>query len=296
MTNQILGFLVGAAVITALWSVLAWALVKLFRIHSPAGRFVIFLAPLLAAFVVRLRLNPGAMLPVLVLCVGVAVALLARDLLRCRALRRRIEAEARPAPAIQELVDELARSFKMRAPTALTWNQGQLGPFTGGIRRPYVVLTTELLSTLEPDELRVLLAHELAHVRRRDALWKWLLLFLRHLSFLNPAVHWPYRWLNLEMERSCDEAASAIIRKPGALARALLKVESVIAKRGDSCAPRRTEFLAHAESHLAARIHSLATTAPTHTDWLTLLKVPAVFLIFFTICLQPAQIWLKFFN
>lgn len=296
MTNQILGFLVGAALITALWSVLAWALVRLLRIHSPAGRFVIFLAPLLAAFVVRLRLNPEAMLPVLVLCVGVAAALLARDLLRCRALRKRIETEARPAPAIQELVDELARSFKMRPPTALTWNQGRTGPFTGGIRRPYIVLTAGLLSTLEPDELRVLLAHELAHVRRRDALWKWLLLFLRHLSFLNPAVHWPYRWLNLEMERSCDKAASAITRKPGALARALLKVESFTAKRGDSCAPRRAEFLPHAESHLAARIHSLATTAPTNTDWLTLLKVPAVFLVFFTICFQPAQIWLKFFN
>lgn len=76
-----------------------------------------------------------------------------------------------------------------------------------GCWRARLLLPATWLSDLGDDELRAVLRHELAHVRRKDVLWS-------TLGYAVAAVHWfhPLGWLALrrlraEAELLCDEAA-----------------------------------------------------------------------------------------
>ena len=85
--------------------------------------------------------------------------------------------------------------------------RGPGGPFTLGWLRPRIVLPAALLEHAEWTEAA--LAHELAHVRRRDYLWAWLSeLALLPLAW-HPAAQWLAKNAALERESACDEAARA---------------------------------------------------------------------------------------
>jgi beta-lactamase regulating signal transducer with metallopeptidase domain len=82
-------------------------------------------------------------------------------------------------------------------------------PFVFGLRRPVLVLPESLLPTLGAAQLRQVLLHELAHVKRRDLLWGWLPEIARLVYWFHPLVHWVYYRIRLERELSCDQVAMA---------------------------------------------------------------------------------------
>ena len=97
-------------------------------------------------------------------------------------------------------------------------------PLLWGWRRPVVAFPRQLVDELEPDQLRSILAHELAHLVRRD---HWVNLFVcvvKALMWWNPVVWWADRELRVAQEMCCD--AMAIERckaKPSSYAATLLK-------------------------------------------------------------------------
>ena len=82
-------------------------------------------------------------------------------------------------------------------------------PAVAGLLRPRVILPPALIKVLSTDQLRWVLLHELAHIRRRDL---WLATFQQLVQiahFFNPAV-WAANWLvNRQREYVCDVAALA---------------------------------------------------------------------------------------
>ncbi len=295
MSSVLLSFIVGSMMITALCAVGALVFVRVFKIHSPLGRFLVFLAPLLAAFVDRVRLFPERTAEVVAFCFLIAVLLLSRDVYTYVAFRRRIRRQTEPAADLQPVVDELARSIGMRPPRVLVSSNPAVCPFAAGIRNPVLVVPRAMISVLSEDEVRLLLAHEMAHVRRKDLVWKWLLIFLRYLSFMNPMAELPYRWLNVEMERGCDKLAISIIGKPGTMARTLLKVEEFIARMSRASRNCLPVVVSGAGSYLPLRIRLMASLQGKTNVWLTLAKVGVIFYIFNLICLISVNTWLIFF-
>ena len=76
---------------------------------------------------------------------------------------------------------------------------------TWGVRSPKILLP--LAATTWPDDrIRVVLAHELAHVIRRDWLSQIAAELLRALYWFNPLVWLSSRRLREESERACDDA------------------------------------------------------------------------------------------
>jgi hypothetical protein len=94
---------------------------------------------------------------------------------------------------------------------------------TAGLRRPYVVISTELVASLAAPQLRAVLAHERAHLTRRDPLRIVVgRVLAAHLWFMPVA-----RDIRDRSERGCELAADrAATRRCGrsALAGALLSV------------------------------------------------------------------------
>lgn len=93
-----------------------------------------------------------------------------------------------------------------------------------GIRRPAIVLDMALVERLDPQELEGVVAHELAHVRRRDNLVALGLSLVRDVMFFVPGGRWALRQLLVEREMAADHLAVRTTNRPGALAGGLLKV------------------------------------------------------------------------
>jgi beta-lactamase regulating signal transducer with metallopeptidase domain len=293
MLELIVHFLLGAMVLSALWAVVAWALVKVLRIDSPGARFLVFSIPLLAALVTRIRLMPEWAGVIVGLSLAVALILLTWEIYRYLVFLKQVSADTRSDAKLERVVKDLAKSFKMKSPRVRVSGNPALSPFATGLLNPLLVVPGALLPVLNRNELRLLLAHELAHIRRRDIIWKWILLFMRYLAFLNPVAHYPYRWLSLEMERACDRLAASVTRKPGTLARTLLKVEEYLSQQA-SLVPAQPvpDLVARMSSHLSQRIELLATNEVETRAWSTVVKLVLVFSVFFLLCLRPGAIWL----
>jgi Zn-dependent protease with chaperone function len=127
--------------------------------------------------------------------------------------------------------------------------------FVLGILKPHVYLSQVLLATLHPDDLRLVLAHEKAHARRRDPLRRFVaavgLLF--HLPGIAAMLN---RRLARSQEMTADaEAASKVEERPR-LAEALVRFARL---RVSPATIARMEFL---NGDLEARVQELLDSSP----------------------------------
>jgi len=98
-------------------------------------------------------------------------------------------------------------------------------PMTMGTLRAIVLLPLSAVTYLGPDELDVVLAHELAHVRRADFFWNILQTVAETLFFFHPAVWWISTRIRHEREHCCDDLALEICPNPVTYASALVRLE-----------------------------------------------------------------------
>lgn len=134
-------------------------------------------------------------------------------------------------------------------------------PITWGVLRPEIVLPKHWPSWSMP-KLNAVLAHEHAHVTRRDTLTLVLCNFICSVFWFQPLVWWVRRRVQLEAEQACDD--SVVRRGLSALSYAQQLVEIAKAQRSSRAA------LAMATPHtLPPRIHALLDRS-THRESITM--------------------------
>ena len=166
-----------------------------------------------------------------------AVGLIATALLTAwRFVRfRRLLEHAIPAPArVTARAGEIAHGLGLRrAPPVLLVPARippMLWPASGG---PKLLIPGELLPQLRDEERDALLAHELAHVRRRDHWVRFLELAATALFWWYPVTWWARRALRRVEERCCDEWVLRLLpASAGAYAEGLLKSLTFISREG----------------------------------------------------------------
>ena len=119
-----------------------------------------------------------------------------------------IAQRATPAPLWAPLAHQLAQSLGIdRRVTFLSGDEDAM-PMAWGLRRAHVLLPAEA-DDWPPDRQRVVLLHELAHVKRRDSATQ----MLAHLAcaayWFNPLVWLAAQRLRAERERACDDLVLA---------------------------------------------------------------------------------------
>lgn len=163
----------------------------------------------------------------LVLAYLTVVAILAMRRVTGLMAVRRLLGRARPPVGYGRLVPVVhryAECMGVRQPRVVLLDDCPGGAFTVGARRPVVALDPRLLDTLDDGELEGLVAHELAHIRRRDALLGLVVGTVRDVAFFLPPLHLAARWLRREQEESADTLATGHTHRPAALASGILKV------------------------------------------------------------------------
>ena len=151
-----------------------------------------------------------------------------------------------PQPSIDALLD---RFRFLRAPRICV-SSSRRAPLTFGVFRPTVLLPEDL--PVGDAQFQLILAHELAHIRRKDCLRKLLLTVCLCLYWWNPLV-WLMVWLaNRDMELACDEAVLRALGPDCRKAYALTLLD--MAQRNPKSAPLCSGF---AKSSAEERIRAI---------------------------------------
>jgi beta-lactamase regulating signal transducer with metallopeptidase domain len=133
-------------------------------------------------------------------------------LVRFRALLR----HSQPASGeLQETTRDLARKLGLARCPGVWLMPGRLAPMLwAGWGRPRLFVPGGLLAVVDEAGLATLLAHELAHLRRRDHWVRLLELLVRGLYWWHPVVWYAGRELREAEEQCCDAWVVAVL--PGA--------------------------------------------------------------------------------
>jgi beta-lactamase regulating signal transducer with metallopeptidase domain len=140
---------------------------------------------------------------------SIVIAQIGRLFWQRRRLQRLLRGSTPAEPALAGLVAELARQMGLAKSPRVVLTATDCSPFVCGIRDAVLVMPARLAQSLAPVELRHVLLHELAHVRRRDLVWGWISELARVAYFFHPAVHWIAYRARLERELACDQLAMA---------------------------------------------------------------------------------------
>jgi hypothetical protein len=135
-------------------------------------------------------------------------------------------------------------SARLEVPTAI------------GFYKPAIILPAWLLESTPAEELKYILLHELAHLRRRDDWTNLAQKILKALLFFLPSVWWIERRLSLDREMACDDAVLAHSGSPRGYAECLARV-------AERSFLRRQIALAQA---VVGRVRQLTTRVATILD------------------------------
>lgn len=108
-------------------------------------------------------------------------------------------------------------------------------PGVCGILRPILLLPQEILQRLTPPQLDAIVAHEMAHVRRRDNLTFGFHMVVQALFWFHPLVWWIGKQLIEERELACDEAVLESTRGAEAYAEGILGVCRFVVETPSAC-------------------------------------------------------------
>lgn len=141
-------------------------------------------------------------------------------------LTRRLVQRCQPAsPVWQQMAARAAERLGFRAALRILASARVDVPMVVGHIRPLIVVPAAALVNLPADQLEAILAHEIAHILRRDPLVNLLQTLAETILFYHPAVWWLSSRIRAERENCCDDIAVAACGRRRLYAEALLALE-----------------------------------------------------------------------
>lgn len=159
---------------------------------------------------------------------------------------------AETSPSLPVATDLISQSRLTRNVRLLTNDRCSM-PMTCGVFRPAILLPKSA-ADWNAERMRMVILHELAHVRRLDCLWQWLSFAVTTCHWFNPLVWLAASRLRIEREQACDDEVLNSGIRPSDYAETLLDI---------STGGRRNVFslcagVAMARSHrLSRRVHAI---------------------------------------
>jgi beta-lactamase regulating signal transducer with metallopeptidase domain len=108
-------------------------------------------------------------------------------------------------PRVTQLLRQCSEELAVRQRVTLLASDDLPAPALMGVFRPRLLLPTRVLETFEPAELRLILLHELAHLKRHDVLVNWLVALLQAAHWFNPVLWLAFARLRADRELATDE-------------------------------------------------------------------------------------------
>lgn len=127
----------------------------------------------------------------------------------------------------QHRADELAQRLALTRPVLLLESALIHTPLTLGLLKPLILMPIGLINQLSASEVEAILAHELAHIARRDWLFNLLQAFMETLFYYHPVVWWLSHRIRAERENCCDDVAVALSGNPLMYVKTLVRLQEM---------------------------------------------------------------------
>lgn len=179
---------------------------------------------------------------------------------QCVRFARAMRAASPVGREIGQRITELAGRVGVAAPRALLIEATVSPMVWSGLRRSTLVLPSNLLDRLTADETDTLIAHELAHLKRRDPWIRWVELAVTAALWWNPLVWWVRRRLRSAEEQACDRRVLELFpRAQRAYADGIVKTVEFLAGHG-----RTPQFATGATGtrHIKERLTMILNPSP----------------------------------
>lgn len=112
----------------------------------------------------------------------------------------------KPASAkLVQIAERVATQVELRRKPEIVITQANVSPFVwwiGGV--PKIVIPESAIESLSVNDIRMVLAHEMAHIKRHDHWIRWLEWFTLLGLWWNPVMWWARKQLRVTEEIACD--------------------------------------------------------------------------------------------
>jgi len=136
---------------------------------------------------------------------GGVLLIASHSLWQWRKLMRVVRQAAAPSPEWQARLQRLCARFELHRPVRLLCSAAAVTPMLIGWLKPVILLPTSMLSGFTPEQVELIIAHELGHIRRFDYLINLLQVAVETVLFYHPVVHWISRDVRNAREACCDD-------------------------------------------------------------------------------------------
>jgi beta-lactamase regulating signal transducer with metallopeptidase domain len=107
-------------------------------------------------------------------------------------------------PVLNDILIRLAKALRLRRVPTIHQSALVDSPLLMGVFRPRIILPA---ATTRNSHIELMLAHELAHIRRRDLAWLWLFTVCEAIFFFHPLIWLARREWTISTETACDQLA-----------------------------------------------------------------------------------------
>lgn len=131
-------------------------------------------------------------------------------------------------PVILQLVARITSEMGIQKPIQVRVTEDLSTPGVLGIIRPVLLLPVTLITGLNAEQWKAVIAHELSHIKRHDFAINIVQLIIESLLYFNPFVWMLSRQIRIEREACCDSMAIRSSGTPLAYAEALAALQSFV--------------------------------------------------------------------
>ncbi len=126
-----------------------------------------------------------------------------------------------------DLILDLSKRAGLKQSVELVESAMVRTPMVLGHLKPMILFPMGVINRLSPEEVEAILAHELAHILRKDYIFNILQSVIEALFFFHPAVWWLSSQVRNERESACDDIAINLIQNKMNYARALVAIQEM---------------------------------------------------------------------
>lgn len=156
------------------------------------------------------------------------VVLQSRLALQCMMIRRlTLRAVSAPTANWIATFEALKRDLRISPRVRMLRSAAADVPMVAGWVSPVVLVPVSAFASLSPDQLKAVLVHELAHIRRHDHVLNAIQILIETALFFHPVTWWLSNQVRTERENCCDDAAVRSSPHPRIFAEALARLETI---------------------------------------------------------------------
>ncbi|MFH0908315.1 MAG: M56 family metallopeptidase [bacterium] len=106
--------------------------------------------------------------------------------------------------AVLDILEDCKQELHVHIPINVVESSDVQSPALLGFIRPRLLLPERMIQNFDAAELRLVFLHELAHLKRHDIVFNWLISALQVLHWFNPLIALAFYRMRVDRELACD--------------------------------------------------------------------------------------------